>query len=107
MLMSLNSGTVSRRVISFYLSAFFVCVISPITVTAAGSSGEAWAPSEMPNWAVPVALGILIAVYALIVFEVVHRALAAAVGGIAAVVSLHVVGAVSYTHLTLPTSDLV
>jgi Na+/H+ antiporter NhaD/arsenite permease-like protein len=69
-----------------------VCVISPITVSAAGSSGEAWAPSEMPNWAVPVALGILVAVYALIVFEVVHRALAAAVGGIAAVVSLHVVG---------------
>ena len=90
--MSDNSATVSRSVISFYLSAFFVCVISPITVSAAGSSGEAWAPSEMPNWAVPVALGILVAVYALIVFEVVHRALAAAVGGIAAVVSLHVVG---------------
>ena len=92
MFMSDNSATVSRSVISFYLSAFFVCVISPITVSAAGSSGEAWAPSEMPNWAVPVALGILVAVYALIVFEVVHRALAAAVGGIAAVVSLHVVG---------------
>ncbi|MDC1029252.1 ArsB/NhaD family transporter [Euryarchaeota archaeon] len=92
MFMSDNSAKVSRSVISFYLSAFFVCVISPITVSAAGSSGEAWAPSEMPNWAVPVALGILVAVYALIVFEVVHRALAAAVGGIAAVVSLHVVG---------------
>ena len=66
--MSDNSATVSRSVISFYLSAFFVCVISPITVSAAGSSGEAWAPSEMPNWAVPVALGILVAVYALIVW---------------------------------------
>ena len=87
-----NNGMYSFRIITLYLSAFFVCVISPISVSAAGSSGDAWAPSEMPNWAVPVALGILVAVYALIVFEVVHRALAAAVGGIAAVVSLHVVG---------------
>ena len=87
-----SNGMHSLRKITFYLSAFFVCVISPISVSAAGSSGDAWAPSEMPNWAVPVALGILVAVYALIVFEVVHRALAAAVGGIAAVVSLHVVG---------------
>jgi Na+/H+ antiporter NhaD/arsenite permease-like protein len=46
----------------------------------------------MPSWAVPVAISILVAVYGLIVFEVVHRALAAALGGIAAVVSLHVVG---------------
>ena len=35
---------------------------------------------------------ILIAVYALIVFELVHRALAAAIGGIAVVVALHIVG---------------
>ncbi|RJU84468.1 MAG: hypothetical protein DWB93_01500 [Candidatus Poseidoniales archaeon] len=46
----------------------------------------------MPGWSVPVAFGILILVYALIVFEVVHRALAASLGGIAAVISLHVVG---------------
>ena len=46
----------------------------------------------MPGWSVPVAFGILILVYALIVLEVVHRALAASLGGIAAVISLHVVG---------------
>jgi Na+/H+ antiporter NhaD/arsenite permease-like protein len=46
----------------------------------------------MPSWAIPAAISILIGVYGLIVFEVVHRALAAALGGIAAVVSLHVVG---------------
>ena len=34
----------------------------------------------------------MIAVYALIVFELVHRALAAALGGIAVVVALHIVG---------------
>ena len=70
-----NNGMRSFRMITLYLSAFFVCVISPISVSAAGSSGDAWAPSEMPNWAVPVALGILVAVYALIVFEVVQFAL--------------------------------
>ena len=46
----------------------------------------------MPSWVTPVAFVILIAVYALIVFELVHRALAAALGGIAVVVALHVVG---------------
>ena len=82
----------SSRSITFYLSAFFISVILPISVSASSSSDGIWEPSEMPGWAVPAAISILIGVYGLIVFEVVHRALAAALGGIAAVVSLHVVG---------------
>mgnify|MGYP003312434309 FL=1 len=46
----------------------------------------------MPEWAVPAAFGILTIVYALIVFEIVHRALAAAIGGIVAVITLHAIG---------------
>ena len=49
-------------------------------------------PEQMPSWVTPTAFVILIAVYALIVFELVHRALAAALGGIAVVVALHIVG---------------
>ena len=46
----------------------------------------------MPSWAVPAAFAILIGVYTLIIFEAMHRALAAAIGGIAAVVTLHAIG---------------
>ena len=59
---------------------------------ASGADSGAWVAPEMPDWAVPAAFTILIAVYALIVFELVHRALAAAVGAIAAVITLHYVG---------------
>ena len=59
---------------------------------ASGVDSGVWVAPEMPDWAVPAAFTILIAVYALIVFEIVHRALAAAVGGIAAVIALHYVG---------------
>ena len=59
---------------------------------ASGVDSGVWVAPEMPDWAVPAAFTILIAVYALIVFEIVHRALAAAVGGIAAVITLHYVG---------------
>ena len=90
--MTRDVRVLSPRLITFYLTTFFTCAVLPISVSAAGSSGGVWEPSEMPNWAVPVALAILVGVYALIVFELVHRALAAAVGGIAAVVSLHVIG---------------
>ena len=75
----------------FYLALMFVFSFIPLSVSAAGSSGGTWsAPEEMPNWAVTAAIIILVAVYGLIVFEVVHRALAAALGGIAAVIALHV-----------------
>lgn len=78
------------------LSIFLVsCLAFVPTVTAAAIStgGGGWTPpSDMPDWITPLAFVILIAVYALIVFEVVHRALAAAIGGIAVVVALHAVG---------------
>lgn len=59
---------------------------------AASTDSGVWSPGEMPDWAIPAAFAILVAVYALIVFEIVHRALAAAIGGIAAVVTLHMIG---------------
>ena len=59
---------------------------------AATSDPGVWTPADMPEWAVPAAFGILTIVYALIVFEIVHRALAAAIGGIAAVITLHAIG---------------
>ena len=69
--------------------------ISLIPLVSAGSlpTGGTWSPPEqMPSWVTPTAFVILIGVYALIVFELVHRALAAALGGIAVVVALHIVG---------------
>ena len=87
-----NVRGLSSRSITFYFSALFISVILPISVSASSSSDGIWEPSAMPGWAIPAAISILIGVYGLIVFEVVHRALAAALGGIAAVVSLHVVG---------------
>ena len=75
----------------FYLSLMFVFSVMPFSVSAAGTSSGTWsAPEEMPSWTVTVAIVILVAVYGLIVFELVHRALAAALGGVAAVVALHV-----------------
>ncbi len=81
----------NSRIYRFFLSLLFVFSFFPLSVSAAGSSsGGSWKAAEMPSWAVTVAIIILVAVYALIVFEWVHRALAAALGGIAAVAALHV-----------------
>ena len=63
---------------------------------AATSDPGVWTPADMPEWAVPAAFGILTIVYALIVFEIVHRALAAAIGGIVAVVTLHAIGTMCF-----------
>ena len=41
----------------------------------------------MENWAIGVGLSILIVVYILIIFETVHRTLAAALGGLAALIA--------------------
>ena len=81
-----------RLVRLLFISA---ALISLLPLVAAGSlpTGGTWSPPEqMPSWVTPTAFVILIAVYALIVFELVHRALAAALGGIAVVVALHIVG---------------
>jgi Na+/H+ antiporter NhaD/arsenite permease-like protein len=91
MFMTKNTRGFSPRSIPFFVFAFLFSSLTSLSVSAA-STGTPWSPSEMPSWAVPVAVGILVCVYGLIVFEVVHRALAAALGGIAAVISLHVVG---------------
>lgn len=81
----------NSRIYRIFLSLLFVFSFFPLSVSAAGSSsGGSWKAAEMPSWAVTVAIIILVAVYALIVFEWVHRALAAALGGIAAVAALHV-----------------
>ena len=42
---------------------------------ASGADSGVWVAPEMPDWAVPAAFTILIAVYALIVFEIVHLSL--------------------------------
>jgi len=81
----------NSRVYRIFLSPLFVFSFFPLSVSAAASSsGGPWKAAEMPSWAVTVAIIILVAVYALIVFEWVHRALAAALGGIAAVAALHI-----------------
>lgn len=64
----------------------------PIALAAGGSGSGVWHPPEMPGWSVWVALLILLAVYALIVFEWVHRALAASLGAVVVVVTLHLIG---------------
>ena len=81
----------NSRVCKIYLSLLFVFSVIPLSVSAAGTSSGTWsAPEEMPSWSVTAAIVILVAVYGLIVFELVHRALAAALGGVAAVVALHI-----------------
>ena len=72
--------------------SILLLILSIPSVLAASTSTGVWEPPSMPSWAVPAAFAILIAVYTLIIFEVMHRALAAAVGGIAAVVTLHIIG---------------
>ena len=81
----------NSRVYKIYLSLLFIFSVIPFSVSAAGTSSGTWsAPEEMPSWSVTAAIVILVAVYGLIVFELVHRALAAALGGVAAVVALHI-----------------
>ena len=88
----MNIFSIARSRITSATYAIILLIIFLPTVMAASTSSGIWEPPEMPSWAVPASFAILIAVYTLIIFEVVHRALAAALGGIAAVVALHVVG---------------
>ena len=74
---------------------FFTTLLLTIfipNVLAASSSSGTWIAPEMPSWAVPAALAILLGVYALIIFELVHRALAAAIGAVIVVITLHAIG---------------
>lgn len=88
-----NDQQESRRKYSDIFRQYFLRRTMYIAMAlASGADSGAWVAPEMPDWAVPAAFTILIAVYALIVFELVHRALAAAIGGIAAVITLHYVG---------------
>lgn len=87
-----SDGTKVDTIIMRRFTLFVLTILSFPNVTAASTSGSPWQAPEMPSWSVPLAIIILLAVYTLIVFEIVHRALAAALGGIAAVVSLHIVG---------------
>ena len=88
----MNIFSIARSRITSATYAIILLIIFLPTVMAASTSSGIWEPPEMPSWAVPASFAILIAVYTLIIFEVVHRALAAALGGIAAVLALHVVG---------------
>ena len=84
-------ATRTARRLSFQVVSLLsiLYLVNPV-MGASSSSSSSWKAAEMPSWAVTVAILILVAVYALIVFEWVHRALAAALGGIATVTALHV-----------------
>lgn len=76
-----------------YILLLFISIIPIVSGAGISTDETPWSPpANMPGWVTPAAFVILIAVYALIVFEFVHRALAAALGGIAVVLALHVVG---------------
>jgi len=83
----------SRR-IAFTLLLIVGCLSVIGHTTAAGSSGtdvhiELSIKDGMENTAIGVGLAILIGVYILIIFETVHRTLAAALGGLIAVIALN------------------
>jgi|TARA_B110000196_G_scaffold221232_1_gene190337 Na+/H+ antiporter NhaD/arsenite permease-like protein len=64
----------------------------PTVLAGSSSSQGVWEPPEMPSWALMVSIAILFGVYTLIVFEWVHRALAAALGAVLVVCVLHYIG---------------
>lgn len=74
-----------------YPTTLAALALLPLSIASGGDSGV-WVAPEMPVWSVWVALLILLAVYALIVFEWVHRALAASLGAVVVVVVLHFIG---------------
>ena len=83
----------SKR-IAFALLLVVGCLSIIGHTSAAGSSGtdvhiELEIKDGMENMAIGVGLAILICVYVLIIFETVHRTLAAALGGLSAVIALN------------------
>ncbi len=91
---SLNAHLFSNRSrqISFALLLFVGAMMLSGVGQAAGGEGvglEVHIKDGLESQAVWVGLGILLVVYALIIFETVHRTLAAAVGGLVAVLALN------------------
>ena len=80
-------GICQRLIITTLLTTFLIP-----SVLGASTGSDQWVAPEMPSWAVPAAFAILLGVYALIIFELVHRALAAAIGGVVVVLALHASG---------------
>ena len=85
---ALNTVGISQRLI---LPTLLTTFLLP-SVLGATTGSDQWVAPEMPSWAVPAAFAILLGVYALIIFELVHRALAAAIGGVVVVLALHTIG---------------
>lgn len=80
------------RQIAFGLLLFIGAMMVANPTRAAGGSGvglDVHIKDGLETQAVYVGLAILVAVYVLIIFETVHRTLAAAVGGIAAMLALN------------------
>ncbi len=80
------------------LSSIGMFVFSPVVQAGGGGglAGRHWYVehiSAMPDWALPASFLILLGVYGLIIFELIDRALAAVVGGIVAVFTLHIIAA--------------
>mgnify|MGYP001171781896 FL=1 len=85
---TLSSTSIGQRL---FFTILLLTIFIPNVLAASSSSGT-WIAPEMPSWTVPAALAILLGVYALIVFELVHRALAAAIGAVIVVITLHAIG---------------
>ena len=74
-------------------SGFLLLLTVPMAYAAGGGGGGGLDLPEyedLPGWAIPTGVIILLIVYALIITEVIHRTLAAALGGIATVGALTV-----------------
>ena len=77
----------------WYLLGFLLLLTVPMAYAAGGGGGGGLDLPEyedLPGWAIPTGVIILLIVYALIITEVIHRTLAAALGGIATVGALTV-----------------
>ena len=85
---ALNGTGISQRLI---LPTLLTTFLIP-SVLGASTGSDQWEAPEMPSWAIPAAFAILLGVYALIIFELVHRSLAAAIGAVIVVITLHAIG---------------
>ena len=92
-----------RRHPSQYIAMGLLAFTGTMMFTSQSIAGGAGSSSSSPfedidnSQAVLVGLGILLGVYALIITEVVHRTLAAAVGGLLAIIALSFYSEKSFT----------